>query len=225
MTFLELCERAAVECGSSSVPTSVVSQSGEAQRFVNWVSQSWMDIQQAARWDWLQDDFSFQTTASDGDYTPTQAGITRFKTWVPDTFRIYLTADGQATEQYLIEQDWDWFRDVYLFGGQASQTGRPTQYAIRPHDRAIVLGDKPNGIYTVTGRYWKSAQTLAADADEPEGIPEEFQMLIVYRAMLKYAGYESAAEVLATARGEYRTMMMRMTEQCLPRLTLGATLA
>ena len=49
--------------------------------------------------------------------------------------------------------------------------------------------------------YWKGLQTLAADADEPE-MPADYHMLIVYRALLKYAYNIVAQEILARAGQE-----------------------
>lgn len=225
MNFLQICQRTARESGLSSSVGSTVGQSGESQLIVDWCQQAWHDIQQAADWVWLQSDFSFTTSADQWAYLPTEIGLTRFKRWMPGTFRIYKTSSGQGTEQYLMGEDWPLFRDTYRFGAMASQTGYPSHFSIRPEDQAIVLGAVPDAQYTVSGRYLKSPETISGNSTVPTGMPEEFHMLIVWRALIEYGGYDAAAEVVARARGNYRSMYMKMAEQSLPQISLGGALA
>jgi hypothetical protein len=78
-----------------------------------------------------------------------------------------------------------------------------------------LLGPKPDGVFTVSGQYWKKPQALAADADEPE-MPDEFHMLIVWKALEHYALYESAAESLVRAQKEQKWYMNRLEIDQLP---------
>jgi hypothetical protein len=50
-------------------------------------------------------------------------------------------------------------------------------------------------------------------------------MIIVYRAMMYYAGYEAAPEVLARGDFEYRRLYSRMEIDQLPTIVSGAPLA
>lgn len=91
MNFLQLVNRTRQNCGISSTDlTTVLSQTGENKRIINWVNESWLDIQAMRQdWLWLRKDFSFQTVAGQIAYTPTQIGLTDFGLWARDSFRNY----------------------------------------------------------------------------------------------------------------------------------------
>ena len=63
MTFLQLVQRTRRECGiAGSGPTTTVNQSGEMARLVDWVQQSWVEIQEEQPdWDFLRNQVSFLT--------------------------------------------------------------------------------------------------------------------------------------------------------------------
>jgi hypothetical protein len=203
MTFLELCQRVREEAGISGTgPVTVVGQSGEMKRIVNWVNSAWGDIQRMRRnWRWMRGSFSFNTTANDYDYTPVQAGIlTRFRAWDRLTLRIYLASLGLGNQHYIPWISYNDYLRIYLTGPLVY--GTPVCYSIGP-DNKLLLGPTPDGIYTVVGDYFKANQDLALDADEPE-LPDEYHEYIVFRALEKYGFYESAGEVISRAREEQR---------------------
>lgn len=217
MTFLELCKAVRREAGISGTgPTSVLNQSGEMGRIVEWVKSSWTEIQMLRQnWMWMRGEFSFQTTTSDYDYTAAEVGIpSRFRMWDMESMRIYLTSEGVANEWALPYLGYNDYLRIYLTGTQTSN--RPTCHAIGPSLK-LLLGPKPNGIYTVTGEYWKSAQTLAADEDVPE-LPSEYHELIQWWALEHYALFESAGEVLVRAQKKIRLYRSRLENNQLPML-------
>ena len=223
MTFLQLCQRVRQECGVSGTgPSSVVSQTGEMRRIVDWVNSSYEDIQLSRpNWNWLRADFSFNTTINDGDYTPAQAGIaTRFSQWDVDTIKSYRTSLGISNEFALGELLYSRFRGVYLTGSQPS--GTPIVFSIAP-DRQLLLGAKPDAVFTVSGQYWKTPQALTVDADTPE-MPAEYHLYIVWKALEMYAFYESAAEVMAKAEKYMRTYKNRLEQNQLPDIAMAAPL-
>lgn len=225
MNFLELARDLRRESGAGgddNAPSGVTGQLGEPQRLVQWVVKAWNEIQQhRADWLWMRSDFTFNTVAGTAAYlssamTDSVAGapITRFSDWRRDTLRSYLAATGVADEQYLVEWAYEDFRDIYEFGVHAH--GRPTIFAVRDRDMAIVLGDTPNAAYTVRGQYQKSPQTLAAATDIPE-MPNQFHSAIVYKAMQFYAAYEAAPEVMARGITGYNDMLRRIVRKQAPR--------
>jgi hypothetical protein len=210
-TYLQLAVDLRRECGIAGTgPTGVTNQTGELARVVEWVAQSYTEIQNSKpNWRWLRSEFTLPTVASDDDYiysdctdTIDTATITRFRRWYPHEFRIYLTSAGVGTERWLNYQAWDAFRRSYKIATQ--NAGSPSVVTIDPRNH-IRLGPKPDAIYTVTGDYQKSAQILAADADVPE-MPEDYHMLIVSYAMWKYASNVAAPEVWTHAKTEARRM-------------------
>lgn len=224
-TFLEICQDFREEAGiTGSGPAAVTGQTGEMLRVVNWVKKAYRDVQNRhPNWDFLRNDFTFQTIVSTSTYLPTAISLDELGMWKRDSFRIYLTATGVADEQWLRHWNWDEFRDAYLIGPSQNQTGRPTEFAVRP-DKSVVLWPKPDAVYTVAGEYFKRAQEMAANADEPL-LPEEFHDIIKWRAMMYYGAQEGAPEVYAQGKDEFSRMMGELRRDQLPRIMLGGALA
>jgi hypothetical protein len=224
LTFLSLCQETASLAGiPGGGPTSVVDQTGEKARVVSWVRNAYIDVQRRHEtWAFLKKDLSFTTTTGGQVYTLTDMGATDLNLLDVESLRIYQTTLGVADEQFMVEWDYESMRDTYQYGTQTP--GRPTCFAQR-EDRALVLGPKADATgYTIVGRYWRTPHTLMADSDEPL-IPNHFRMVIVYRALLKYAGYEAAAEVKTHALEEYGSLMRELERNQLPPLCFGAPLA
>lgn len=237
-TYLTLANDLARECGkggSSSAISAVTGQSGQAYRIVEWVQRSWTDIQNRhANWKWLRSRFTVNTTSGDDTYAGTDctdaiasAVITRFKNWWPwddegcSNVTIYLTSGGVSGERHLIFMPWHHFRTIYKFGTQ--NNGAPVHFTIDPQNN-LVLGPKPDGIYTVQGEYQKSAQVLAADADTPE-VHSDYHDLIVWFALEKYAKFSASPESLTQAKRESARMMRQLEKKELPAIGFGPPLA
>lgn len=226
MTFLELCQRLRSECiASGSGPTSVVAQTGESGRLVNWINDAWMDIQaEHPDWQWLRSSFSFVTVADQAAYTPTECGVTDFGIWKQDSMRCYPTTVGTRGEVFLTPVDYDYWRDQYQFGATRDVRNRPTVVAVAP-DTSLALGHTPDATgYTVVGTYFKEPSRMAADADVPT-MPAKHQMAIVYRAMMFYGSYAAAPEVYTRGELEFKRMLRRMEIDRLPRMVTAGALA
>jgi hypothetical protein len=226
MNFLQLAQSLRQECGvSGSGPATTVGQSGEARRLVDYVNSAWLEIQgMHDAWFFMRGAFSFQTAAGVGDYTPAAAGLTSHRYWFKDTLRTYRTALGIIDEQWLVEWEYQTFRNTYRFGLQTTQQGRPFVFAERPQDNAIMMGSVPDDIYTVVGEYQRRPEKLVADTDVP-GIPENLHMVIVYKAMEYYGLFESAGEVLQRARVGFSSLRGQLEREQLPSVYLGNPLA
>lgn len=211
MNLLAIVQSLHYEAKLPGSPSStVVGQSGRFADLVRWAVEAWHDIQRDrdGRWKWLRGDWTLDTAADTqtyvyGDCTDVDAAapITRFSAWDFDEDEppfIYLVSEGKAAERELPIAGWSDFRSLYVRGTHTS--ARPGLITADASD-TLHFGPTPNGIYRVTGNYWKSIQTLAIDADIPE-MPDEYHMLIVYRALLKYGYNTVAQEVLARARTE-----------------------
>ena len=241
MTYLQLVQMLAEKCGATA-PSTVISQSGEALRLVNWVADAWNEIQtMSQQWKWMRNEFSFQTIvdvnknaytpSSDGSGNP-NVGLTDHSEWHKDTFRLYLTSTGRAGEVFLKNWDYANWRDVWGFGVNATLLMRPIVWAERPRDLAIVFGAAPNAIYTITGEYQRKPLVMSMNTDVPgvvavtdRGLPDRFHRLIVYRAMMMYGAYEAAAEVRGEGQQNYSTMLSALKADQLPSFSLGGALA
>jgi hypothetical protein len=228
MTFLELAQNLRRECGiAGSGPAAVTGQTGELSRLVEWVKQAWFEIQSLHRdWKFLRLSASWTTVADQYAYTLTDCGITSFGQWVKEcgNFRCYLTATGVSDEQYLNEMSYEALRNVWLFASNRNVSQRPTDIAIMPND-GIALGPKPTAGYTITGDYYRAPVTLSADSDTPALPAKHDPMIIVYKAMMKYARFKSAPEVYAQAKEGYAPLLSSLRKDQLPELTWGGPLA
>jgi hypothetical protein len=225
MNLLQLVNQARVECGvSGPTLTTTVNQSGESGRMVAWVVQAWTDIQ-TSKEDWLfmRNSFDFNTTANVWEYSPTAAGLTDFGNWKRDSFRCASDLTLYRDEQLLNYMEWTTFRNLYRYANMRNTTARPVVVSIMPN-KDLAFGSTPDGIYVIDGEYYTQPVTLAADSDTPL-LPARFHMAIVYRAMMYYAGFEAAPEVMARGDFEYRRLYSRMEIDQLPTLISGPPLA
>lgn len=219
-TFLELCQSMRQEAGiSGSGPSAVTGQTGMLKKVVDWVALAWLDIQDSrSDWLWMNQEFTFQTIASTGNYTAASLSITDFGEWERDSFRIYLTSGGVAGESELQWIDYDTWRSVYGIGTQTES--EPHCFTIKPN-KSIQLAPIPDGIYTVSGDYRQASVTLAANGDTP-GMPSRFHRLIVYKALMYYGANEGAPEVYADAQEKYRVLRNALIRDQTPELIYGA---
>jgi hypothetical protein len=225
MTFLELCQRLRIEAGISGTgPISVVGQTGEYEKVVKWILTAYEDIQNMhATWKFLQDDFSFLTADGAQNYTLAAADLTDLATWKHDEETDLTIYSSVSDEQYLIYVPWSTFKAAYMFGNNRTAKGRPTIATIKP-DNSMSLWMIPDGIYTVTGEYFKKAQTLSANTDVPL-IPTQYQMIIVWRALTYYGAFAAAGEKFMQGQNEYRRILKEMEKHQLPQITWGEPLA
>lgn len=220
-TFLQLCSRLRQEAGiSGSGPSSVTGQTGEMKRVVDWVSAAYEAIQSAhANWEFLRNDFTFPTIANTVAYLPSSVSLPEHADWIETGMTIYETS--VADEQRIDFVPWDEFRANYQFG--TVLTGRPTIASVKP-DRSIALYPTPDDAYTVRGEYYKRAQTMTANGDEPL-FPARFHLAIVWRALMLYGAQESAAELYAHGKTEYDKVMRSLEANQLPEIAFAGALA
>ena len=228
MTLLDLVNRLRIECGiSGSDLTSLSGQGRETSRLRNWIIQADLEIQQMFHdWRFLRTDVSFQTVASQSSYAPdaSPVSLTDFAEWKPDSFRVYLTSSGVGGETFLGDaMDYDSFRDYWLFNTRRTAYARPIVCSIGP-DKKLWLGPGPNDIYTVVGEYYKAPTAMSADSDTTV-IPSRFQMVVVYKAMMRYGAHESAPEVYTDGENQYNTMLGSLIVNQGPVMGIGGPLA
>lgn len=230
----DLASEAGVSGNASSVAT-VVGQTGTAKRLVNWIRQAHNDIQNRhTSWRWMRSTFSVNTVVDDDTYAPTDctdtrlsATISRFARWWPYAddgsinIKRYLTATGVSVEGYMNILPWAYFRAIYRIGTQ--NNGPIVNVTIDPQDN-LVIGPKPNDVFTITGEYQMSSLNFAADSDTAE-FPERFDDLITYLAMEKYGLFYAAPEVLERGRQEGGKLMRQLEANQGPPITLGPPLA
>jgi hypothetical protein len=92
VTFLEIVNRVRQNCGISGADLSTVTgATGESLRIINWVNESWLDIQSMRpNWHWMRRSVAFPLVAGQATYTTAQTGVTDFGHWLRDSFRNYI---------------------------------------------------------------------------------------------------------------------------------------
>jgi hypothetical protein len=102
---------------------------------------------------------------------------------------------------------------------------RPVVVSIDP-DKKLGFGSIPNQSYVVTGEYYYAPVEFTAATDVPPDVfPNRYHMMIVYRAMMFYGGYESAPEVYQRGETEFKRLMNLVDIDQLPTLISGPPLA
>ncbi len=222
MNYLALCQRLRQEAGLSGTgPVSVLNQTGEMKRIVDWVASAYEDIQNLhAIWRFLRTDFSFSTIASVQDYTPAAVALTDFAAWVKEDIRLYSSIEDEDPLAYY---PWEIFRPSFYVGSHRTQTGRPTVVTVRPNN-SLTFWQIPDAAYTVNGEYYKTAQVMSANSDTPV-IPARFQMIIVWKGLMYYGAYAGADERYAHGNNEYRRLISLLEFDQLEDTTFGEPLA
>lgn len=184
-TFLQLVQQLHRDCGAAGAePTAVTSQTGEAKRMVNWIIQADNYVQlKYVNWKFLRNVYSAATVAS----TATAAKPTGLRYWDFQTFTII---DTGATEKNPLDAiEYDKIKREIL----DTSEGTPSRAIVMP-DNSLQFDPTPDAIYTIGADYYKVPTLLAANSDVST-IPAEFHQIIIGRAMILYANFESAPEI------------------------------
>ena len=234
-TYLEICQNTAREVGlarGESAISAVTTATGDAQRIVRWVRDEWTKIQNMNKgtWRFLRVTATLPTVSGTGSYaygaftdSLTASVINRFNRWAIDDIldppRLYLQSAGIGGEVRLTFIPWDLFKNHYKLGSLATTTGQPQHITVDPQDK-IVFGFIPNAVYVATVDYYRSAQILSADANEPE-CPSDFHDLLMYRAMVRYGVYKNKPESIITGTTEGSILMNQLRRNEGPQMRLA----
>ena len=237
MNFLTLSQRLALECGVSGTMSTTAGQVGSLNRIVTWANQAWLELQtEKDDWNWMRSSVligggvSFPTSPGVAVYPlgtgPNTVGVTvaNFGKWVKGSFRNNTTSIGFVNEIYMDDIPYDNWRNSYMYGSLRNQQTRPVAIAVGP-DKSLCIGPPSNGLYTITGDYFVAPTLMVNDTDIPFGVPAQFHMLIVYKAMQMYAGYESAPEVMARGMAGELKLRAELGITNSPEFVFGGALA
>lgn len=238
MNFLQLVNRTIQECAVSGGPiTTVEDQTGEFLRIVDWVNQSWLELQlERPNWDFMRSSqllgggVSFATVAGQPEYQlGTGAGTVGvladdFASWVPRSFRDQTTTSGVQDQIPLAWIGYDAWRDGYSMGAQQTVETRPVAIAVGPNN-SICVGPWPTSVYTLTGDYYRAPAQMTTNASVPTGLPVQYHMGIVYQAMVFYGEYEEDGALIARAEKRNRRIMRPLRNLRGGMVTPGRTLA
>lgn len=224
-TFLQLAQSLRQEVGANGTgPTTVVSQTGEYKRLIDYIAAADEEIQQEKdQWRFMVKSFQINTVAGTMAYASTAFLVpsTDVRTWRDRTIKCYLLSAGKGDEGWLSYIDYEEWDATYNTGAQTNN--RPMHWTIG-NANELLIGPAPNGVYRITGEYMRTASTLTADSDTPT-YPAEFHMLPVYLAMMKYGRFTGAGEVYTDGERLYNKMLNRMKRTQLPQFNHPRPLA
>ena len=195
MNYLQLVQQLHSDVGAAgNAPASVVGQTGEAGRLVNWIKfADWYIQNLYTRWKFLRVAFSVNSTA----FTSTISKPAVLKQWDLDTF-IYSQSPIEVVEYDTVKSE---YFDTTIFGP-------PSRLIVMPN-KDLRVDPIPSAVYAFTGDYYKLPIFLAANADISL-IPEEFHMTILGRAMILYSNYENAPEIKTQGQEIYGEFFPRL---------------
>lgn len=220
MNFLQLAQAVKRESGiSGGGPASVVTAKGDDARIFQWVNWAWRDIAlMHESWFFRRAEALGETTAMVMPPTAVAPGfaLTDWATWKPhaDDYRpsAWRVTDGQATEHALHFLPYDTFRNRFIVG--AHSPGPVRFWSVAPSGD-LLLAPTPDAAHQVRASYIRDVSDMTADMDTP-AMPARFHMLIVWRALREYGGYDAASEVFQRADQNYSGGLSALTQSQLP---------
>lgn len=222
-TYLQLCQDLRQEAGISGVgPTTVVGQAGQLKKIIDWIPSAWNDIQSNRdQWQFMRTAFSFDTINGAALYERDQVAVLNLADIFieeQDSFRIYLKSAGVATEGRLEAIPYNDFRAMYEIG--STDDNSPSAITVTPQGE-LKVGPAPDGIYTISGEFYRTPQVLSANADIPI-MPTRFHRLIMLRALIFYAQHEEANSIQNSSMYEYDNLLRDLERRQLPVLNANA---
>jgi len=220
MDYLTLCRRTRLLADvSGNGPASVENQTGVSQRIVEYVREAWLDIQRDPsviwKWAWTASP-QVKTVVAAPSIPLRQFGV---KAILPDSVAtIYPDAVGASgkTQIAIIGAD-----DMLgIMSGSSSELGVPQLIAEMPNGD-IAFHPTPDAAYTINFEAVMTDQVLTANTDTPR-MPEEHHMAIVYGALIKYATYDGADDLLRGALNDYQNALVHLRKTQAARRSLVA---
>lgn len=215
-TFIELVQEAYREAGiGGAAPTTVLNQVGRKADMVRFVQQAYERIQN------MHEDWTFNWITATFDLTE---DVDTYARGLRDVRKegsyCYDNSVGITSRQWLTFWEWERFRHLVI----PPAAGIPTHFTVKPDHvmQYFPVPDRAN--LKVVHEYHLYPQALAADTDEPR-IPENYQDVIVWRAVMLFCDRVKDAQRYDTAKGEYDEYIDAMERKCRPGIMLGGALA
>jgi hypothetical protein len=250
MTFLELVQQLGSETGTELVskitsvevpPAAAYGETTEHRsRLVRWAQRAWLDIQQdQTQWDFMVKrtmihlakgqlvyDLKFLTdsynSAAGVDYpyealVPFVASNDVRYVWVVDSKQGFPVTRNLC---YYVPPERFY---GYLDRSSDRNKGIPGRYSLTRDGCLEFDSAPPHDELRLEYQYRAMPQKLLVDADVPRGLPEKFHDLIIYRAMVHYAGFDESAAQLQRAAKLYRDLMNKLRLEQLREYSMAGT--
>ena len=247
MKFLQMCQDTMRWSGTGGRGQieKVTTTAEFPSKVVDFVRTAWVDIQQSQKhWRFMRKDFVFQTVANKHDYAWSEMilpesqnrAINRFDHWIhkvpwfiedPNrgSYGFVPSVFTEDRNEYVLGKlypiDYECWWDRYF---RFAQTGnRPYEYAIGPDDK-LLFGPTPDKVYTIRGQYKPSAHHLEKNEDQPEGLPDDYHEMIVWKAVIMVNDYDAGARGRDYARERYVQKYDNLLATQLPKTKMAGAL-
>lgn len=227
MNRLQLVQRLKRERGAGgTAPASIAVLAGEDLMLDDWLADAWLEVQRKRMdWAWMRKTVTGTLTVGVGVYAASALNVLvlDFGRWQVQTDDYTVRAYSPTAPAVPLDLTWlpyETFHARFLVSTVVNSS--PAYWGVAPDGR-LLLGPKPaTAGMTVTADYWAKPTALAADIDEP-GMPSQFHMLLVWRALVEVASFDAAPEVEARARRNLRSAWVDLLDHQAPRVSLDQT--
>lgn len=213
-TWVELAKSLRREAGvQGDGPTDVVDQSGIYANLVQWTAQAWIDIAGLHdSWKFLWKTGTFTTTTATNEYA-VDADLRQIE---PSS--IVATKSTEARRLELM--DYARMRDLYNTVILDDDLD-PRVLSVRP-DGYFVFPEYTAADWVVTYEYGARATPFSVSSSAPTW-PQEFDNVIVFKALIDYGMFYNAPEAVQHGQGRYSELLSRLKEDQLirPQIKIG----
>ena len=205
-TYLELVQQLHRDAGAAGTePAAVTSLTGEAKRLANFIIHADEYVQlKYVNWKFLRQVYSTATVAS----TATAAKPANLKYWDFQTFT--LIEPGETDKNPIDAVEYDKIKRDIL----DTTENIPGRVIIMP-DNSLQFEPVPDAAYTIGADYYDKPTLLAANSDVST-IPLEYHQIIIGRALILYANFESAPEIRDQGEEIYTEQLALLENDQLP---------
>lgn len=206
MNFLQICKRVRQEVGvSGDGPSNVAGQTGMYKKIVDWVLSAHEEVQLRHN-NWRFDWGTVVTPLTQGVefYQPSDVWSLPVRNWDWESMYVYPTAEGVQARTWLSRLDYNTYRQTRL----PSVEGRPIYVAQAP-SKELGFYPLPQAGLTFVGDYYMPPEVMVNNTDIPR-MPDEYQMAIVWRAVMFWCASEENPALYAVANQLYNNLIMKM---------------
>lgn len=219
MNFRELAQRLHRETQRSTpAPTTVVTTDIRHLRLIDALKDAWRDIQMDrsySGWKWMRQTLDATLVIGQQVYSGTSDfGAERFGRWRRQTADYWpiVYVDGSPNSQW--DVDWvqlDFMRQEWIYINHGPSV--PLAWSVDEQER-LVLGPSPSAAYKLRIDYLKAPYELGTGNADPNldapDMPEEYHMLLVWKALQDTAISDAKPEVLARAERGYSDLFYKL---------------
>ena len=200
MDYLGLTNAFLIESGASDVVASLDSPADDVAQAMHWLNKSWVRFQLQRYWRFRYAEGSITVTPGKTTYTRSDLARATGDVLIRESF--WNTLSGNL-ENLTYEALRDKRRNE-----ASTDPAKVTHIALLPTN---ILNTYPDiaANQVLSYDYWKAAQELLVATDIPYGLPDDYHMLIVHKALANYGaliGGQEGANLYNHHGGEYRVL-------------------